>query len=257
MIGIYKISFDSGDFYIGQTTSYDRRKQHHLSSKGLGSPRLSKAFQIQPDPKFEILKECSIEELDLLEAKFIKELQPTLNMLPSGSDIRGLNHPRSKYSKQQLEKVMAFFLFSDRRYSEIAEETGVAISTVHDVVKGRSHIWLINSIDKEVLEEAINRRNIFKVYDIHNNCYEVNCINKFEKEHNIPKGTLSKATHTSKGWSLSPKRIVILTTPDGESFRCTESEARAMTDDLSNYTKNMLFTKNRESKGFSLKYETE
>jgi len=58
MAYIYKLIFDNGDFYIGQTSNIEVRITNHRSSKGKGSPKLQKAFKTSKYLGYEILEEC-------------------------------------------------------------------------------------------------------------------------------------------------------------------------------------------------------
>lgn len=259
MIGIYKITFDSGEFYIGQTTNYEKRKAAHIQTKGLGSPRLHRAFIIHPTPKFELLEECSTQELNEREAFYIRELKPTLNTLPGGDAMQGLNHPRSKYTKEQLEQVLELYLFSNEPYKQIEKITGVANGTIHDVLKRRSHLWLTDGIPEHLFKDAYDRRSVTLLYDNNGTEYKVYNQREFEKQHNLPDGMIGSLATISKpfnylGWSLKPIRRVQITTPENETFECTEFEAHNFLHDLPTNSKNMLFKKQRPSKGYSLKY---
>ena len=43
--------------------------------------------------------------IDEKERLYIKSLSPPLNTLPGGEGMSGFNHPRSKYTKEQLLAV--------------------------------------------------------------------------------------------------------------------------------------------------------
>lgn len=259
MIGIYKITFDSGEFYIGKTSNFEKRKAQHISTQGLGSPRLQKAFINQKDPKIELIEVCNTSELDELEKTYIAELQPPLNVLPGGETLSGLNHPRAKYTKEQLEKVLELFLFTEYNYTEIANKTNVNTATVHDILKGRSHTWLTEGVPEHLLKDAKDRRDIVTLYSPNGTEYKVKNITEFEEAHNLPKGMITKMSKNNRyfnalGWSKVKPRKTKITTPEGESFECTEPEAYIYLQELPSASKTLLFKKQRPSLGYSLRF---
>lgn len=253
---IYKLNFEDGSFYIGQTTNLDVRIINHVSSKGKGSPKLQKAFSNSKYLGYDVLLECPTEQLDTEETRLIEELKPPLNTLPGGEGLRGLNHPRSIYSKEQIEEVVRLFICTNISYTQITDITEVSNSTVHDIVKKRSHTWATEHIDPKLLEDAKNRRKInLIVYDKYNNEYEVTQQNLFEQEHNLTPGTIGRLTKSSnrEGWSLTKHKVLAITDDFGESFTMTYPEAKEFLDetDLSKYQKDRILNKQKPSAGWS------
>lgn len=258
---IYKISFESGDTYIGQTTNYEKRKYNHSQTKGLGSPKLYKAFVKEPNPTFSIMEECSVEELNDKEIYYINTYKPTLNILLGGNVMSGLNHPRSKYTKEQLEEVLSLFLNTSAKYHEIASITGVGINTVHDICKLRTHTWLTSGITEEQISLAKRAREVIGkyIYTKDGNRHLVTDIGAFEKEFNVPPSTVyALLNRTDRGYnkygmSAYPPRKCKITTPEKEEFYCNELEALEFFSFLPQYSKQRL-REGKSSKGFSLKY---
>jgi group I intron endonuclease len=87
MIGIYKITSPSGKIYIGQSIDIERR---FVSYKNLNGVRGQKALQNSffkhgvDNHIFEILEECSIEELNNLERYY----QDLYNVLKDGLNCK-------------------------------------------------------------------------------------------------------------------------------------------------------------------------
>lgn len=259
MAHIYQLNFKDGSFYIGQTANLYTRIVNHISSKGKGSPKLQKAFAESEYIGYEVLAECSEEELNEAETRLIAELNPPLNTLPGGEGLRGLNHPRSIYSKEQVEEVVRLFVGTNISYIQISDITEVANSTVHDIVKQRSHAWATEHIDPKLLQSARDRRKInFIVYDKHNNKYEVTQLNLFEQEHNLVPGTIARVAKSTKstnrdGWSLTKHKVLAITDDFGESFTMTYPEAKEFLDetDLSRYQKDRILNQQKPSGGWS------
>ena len=256
MAYIYKLIFDNGDFYIGQTSNIEVRITNHRSSKGKGSPKLQKAFKTSKYLGYEILEECDEELLNTKEAAYIKELNPPLNTLPGGDSLRGLNHPRAKYSKKQIEEVVTLYLETDIQASQIADLTEVAYGTVMDIVKMRSHSWATAGKEAQ-LKQARDRRNptATTVYDKYNNVYEVKQRLEFEKEHNLSDGTISRLEHSDNldGWSLEKHPVLRLKNHEDEIV-LTKPLAREFLQELglSKYQISQLIQKNKASAGWKV-----
>jgi len=259
MAHIYKLNFSDGSFYIGQTTNLKARIANHESSRGKGSPLLEQAFKAKEYLGYEVIAEVSEKELDQAELELISTLNPPLNTLPGGKALRGLNHPRTKYSKEQIMEVINLFLNSDATYQQIADVTEVHSSTVHDILKQRSHDWATSNIDPKLMQAAKDRRaKTTTVYDKNNNCYEVELISEFEKEHNIPNGTilrLKKGSKNSEGWSLEPHKLYELTSPEELTITLTQPLAKELLEDmgLSRFQVSNLIKKSRASGGWKVK----
>ena len=97
MIGIYKITNTlTNEFYIGKSNNIERRFMEHNTPK-------NKKYLIDIDIKkygkenfkYEVIIECSIEELDTLEKRYIEELKPKYNVV----------HVRKTATKEFKEKV--------------------------------------------------------------------------------------------------------------------------------------------------------
>lgn len=72
MIGIYKFTYDDTYCYVGQSINVENRiSQHKDDINKFRHPNMSELENYDPTlVKFEILKECSIEELNYYEKKF-------------------------------------------------------------------------------------------------------------------------------------------------------------------------------------------
>ena len=80
MIGIYKITSPSGKVYIGQSINVEKRFQGYKALRCKGQPRLFNSLKKYgyDKHKFEILCECSIEELNEKE-RYYQDLYSVLN----------------------------------------------------------------------------------------------------------------------------------------------------------------------------------
>lgn len=112
MIGIYKITKkEDGKCYIGQSNDCERRFKEH-QTKGESS-RISVDIAIQKYGKdafiYEIIEECSIEELNQKEQYWIKyynSIENGYNCSEGGNQQSiGVNNGRSKLTEQDVIKI--------------------------------------------------------------------------------------------------------------------------------------------------------
>lgn len=232
MIGIYKITFADGQFYIGQSSNIEKRLRYHDNLKGKGSPKLINAYTHSTVISKDILEECTLENLSSKERYYIETLRPTLNTLPGGEGMCGLNHPKSKYTKEQIEQVVRLFTDTLDSYAEIVAKTGVATSSVHDICKGRTHIWATVDKDLETPHKEREQLKCKRVYDSNGIEYIIETsVVDFEREHNIPSGTINRVLSnvsgkTQSGWYLTPPDLTkyTLVSDEGIEFSVTVDE---------------------------------
>lgn len=112
MIGIYKIeNLNNGKIYIGQSNDIARRFYEHMT-KGTSS-RIPVDEIIQKEGaasfSYEILEECSIEDLNEMEKKWIKFYRSNeygYNKNEGGlTDLIGSHNPNSKLTEQDVIKI--------------------------------------------------------------------------------------------------------------------------------------------------------
>lgn len=218
---IYKLNFANGDFYIGQTTNLKIRLAHHCNQKGKGSPKLEQAFSVSEFTDYEILEQ-DCENIDERETYWINKLRPTLNVLPGGKAMRGLSHPRSKYSEEQILQVLNLFLHSAASYQDISDLTEVSLGTVRDICFLRSHTWATEGLEAEILTAQKCREKTYTVYDPHNVKHTFTNAAQFQQEHDLPQNAVNNILNSVsgfyKGWSREPKQAIRLIAPDGEVF---------------------------------------
>lgn len=257
MIGIYKLLFSDGSFYVGQSSCVERRLTMHKSSKGKGSPKLAEAWAQHTFLGHEILEEVnSVEELDAREKYWIDQLNPTLNTLPGGDSNRGLNSPRSKYSEEQILKVVEFYLTTKLPYKDIANLTKVGYSSVHDILKGRAHTWIWEQYPelKAKIEDEV-KKCTFTFWDKHNNSYSTDNIHKLETDLELTPDTLRRLVYgggSNKGWSLTKHEVYSITHDEFGTLEGTLPELKEalQTLDLSPYQIRRIINDNKPSAGW-------
>ncbi len=113
MVGIYKITEiqNPNNFYIGKSNDIQRRFNEH-KTKSYEQSRIpfDKEIQIKGKDAFtyEILEECSVEQLNEKEKYWIEKLQATKsgNVFEGGlTDVVGENNPRVKLSEEDVIKI--------------------------------------------------------------------------------------------------------------------------------------------------------
>ena len=126
MIGIYKITnLINSKVYIGQSNDIERRFKQHKSineQKRHSHLPLYQAFNkygIQ-NFKFEILEECSIQNLDFKEQFYIKQYKSLIhqngyNIKSGGETNVGENHPSHKLIEQDIIDIRTRYNNKERK----------------------------------------------------------------------------------------------------------------------------------------------
>lgn len=84
MIGIYKITNKLNNrIYIGQSSNIYRRFQEHITKGKTSRIKIDEDIQIYGKENFifEIIQECAISELNVLEQYWIKYYKKSLNYI--------------------------------------------------------------------------------------------------------------------------------------------------------------------------------
>ncbi len=72
--GIYKLEWEQGYYYYGQTQNFIQRKSQHLSRLKIGTHkniRITRLYLKYGLPKFIIIEACEIKDLDIVEQKYL------------------------------------------------------------------------------------------------------------------------------------------------------------------------------------------
>lgn len=167
MIGIYKITNKlNGKAYVGQSNDIERRFKEH-QQKGESS-RIPLDVAIQKYGKdnfiYEIIEECSLEELNQKEQYWIA----TLNTVKNGYNCSdggeqqsiGENNGRSKLTEEDVKKIRKAYA-DHKKQKEVYEEYKDIISFGYfqNLWQGRS--W------KHIMPEVFTKEN--KEYYIYQN----------------------------------------------------------------------------------------
>lgn len=224
--GIYLIEFDgTNQVYVGQGYNVERRwKEHLLSFKHkTANYKLLDAYAKYGPPKFKIILECSIEELNNAEMEAFDIFDSINNgfNVAKFADIfqPGELNPASKYSNLQIRDCLTLLIEGSRTYKGIGELTGVSDSTVRHIVNGEAHTWLQEEMPLEYAK-MVSMRSEFK--GIGNSAIakgikyprivkdgvikEVTNANAFAREHGLDSSYLIKLLNgkalSCKGWKI-------------------------------------------------------
>ena len=158
MTGIYKITeIDNPTmFYVGKSNDIERRFKEHIQ-------KTYKQSRIPFDDyitlkgknafKYEILEECSIEELNNKEKYWIKKLNATEsgNKFKGGlSDVVGSNNPKAKLNEQDIIRVRQAYANHEKQ-KDVYEEFKdiISFSYFQNLWQGRSWAHIMPEVFTE------------------------------------------------------------------------------------------------------------
>lgn len=234
-IGVYKLNFSDGSFYIGRSSNIEVRITSHISEFKNNKSNykiLEKKASGIVITGYDILEECSsIEESKTKEIYYIKAyeaLEKGLNISPGGEDILyGEKNSRSKYTNEQLYRVLVL-LGEGRTQKDISSELNVSINVVKEVSCGSKHIWLMEAypieyqrmLDNKSSRQARSLANLDKACKFktklevlpklvspEGKIVEIEgTLTSFAEKHNLQLGNLSSVINggrlSHKGWSV-------------------------------------------------------
>lgn len=107
IIGIYKITSPTNKIYIGQSTNISQRFNSYRNYKCKGQSRLYNSLKKygHEKHKFEIIMQCSIEELNQFEIYYIELFQTFNNKYGMNLQAGGYNGSPSEETRQKLREI--------------------------------------------------------------------------------------------------------------------------------------------------------
>lgn len=157
-IGIYRLLFSRTDkVYIGQSINIEKRFKEHIFSlrREEASKKLQEAYSIYGTPSFEILVECTKEDLDLYEKEAIEifnSVKNGLNYTSGGScapSTKGPGASRAIFSKEQILSVFNLLIENKLQIKEISKLTGVTESAIWPIAGLKNHKWLEDEFPRQ------------------------------------------------------------------------------------------------------------
>lgn len=142
MIGIYKITnLINGFSYIGQSVHIERRWQEHLRPSA--NSLIAKAIKVygKENFNFEIIEECSQEELNYKERYWIQYYNTvTPNGYNVAEDSSDTIHTTYRFfDKDVLLEIINQIKYSSNSFREIAKNFNLHPSTITRINKGEIH----------------------------------------------------------------------------------------------------------------------
>lgn len=151
-VGIYLLRFEGTDkVYVGQSRNIEKRVTKHFRDLKARehSYKLQKAFSTYGMPIYEIVAECSIEELDTLEIEAVAifdSINNGFNSMEAGEYFPifiGEKNAQSLYSDEDIEWIFNYLIDNpEMSLITVSENTGVHRSTLKNINNGYSHKWL-------------------------------------------------------------------------------------------------------------------
>lgn len=234
-VGIYKLLFSSGDFYIGRSSNIEKRFSTHKNDlkNGKGNIKLLAVYkEVGLPTTYEILEVCDTVEISKArEIYWIKALNATikgLNVSPGGEDIlQGELAPNSKYSNKEIESVLDMLILGIPLKS-ISDILNISYNIVRDISCGKEHLWLKDSFPDKYkgLEDQREQRKSNSLDNLTDKfrfksklskfprlvsptggTYDIDSsMSSFAKTHNLHLGNLSSLINgrrkTCQGWKI-------------------------------------------------------
>lgn len=144
-IGIYKITNKTNEHcYVGQSRNIFKRWNDHSeiafnpNNKGYEYP-LYRAMRKygKENFTFEILEECSIEQLNEKELFWIKELAPTYNQT-TGGDYQIVPQKLTYEQVEEIQQTLIQDTQGEVSHKRLADVYGVSKDTIRDINVGRT-----------------------------------------------------------------------------------------------------------------------
>jgi len=136
-IGIYKLEWSDGRYYIGQARHLESRFNEHIRDLKRNvhfNYKVQAQFNKFGTPLFIVLKYCTINKLDEEEIRYIDlKDRYCLNILPGGTVVRGESSPRAIYSDELIELVFLELINRTSTHKELASKFNVDIGTINDI----------------------------------------------------------------------------------------------------------------------------
>lgn len=164
MIGIYKITNKiNGKFYIGQSVDIERRFMEHKTPHGtITSIKLAMRKYGKENFLFEVIEECSEEDLNEREMYWIATLKPQYNRCSGGTGSK--NHHVSQETREELsQKSRAYWdrLPDEKKQAILNNLTGPTVG--HSVSEEtREKLRAANLGKKQSIETIEKRKEAFR-----------------------------------------------------------------------------------------------
>lgn len=166
MIGIYKIeNLSNGRIYIGQSNNIERRFYEHKTKSDTSRIPVNKAIKEEGIENFsyEVVEECTVEQLNELETKWIKHynsIENGYNCNEGGlTDLIGNHNPNAKLTESDVIAIRLAYANHEKQ-REVYENYKdlISFSYFQNLWQGKS--W--SHIMPEVFTEENKKYYIFQ-----------------------------------------------------------------------------------------------
>lgn len=175
--GIYALKFTgTTEVYIGMSENIENRwnSHRHNLTNGTCSEKLVEAFKKYGVPTLEILCECTVAELDLLEREAIQiydSIAKGFNSRDGGAtgagiSVSGQGNGRAKYTNQQIEHAFQLLCNTTMTHGQIADKAGVSLQAVSHISCGTGHKWLALKYPVEHSKLLASKRSGHKEFGV-------------------------------------------------------------------------------------------
>ena len=140
--GIYQIiNLVNGNSYIGQSNQIEKRWSNHriaatnINDKGYDYPlyRAFRKYGIE-NFKFQILEECTLEELSFKEQFWINKLSPEYNQTIGGESVI-----YAKLTLEQVRQIQHELQFNPNvNHTNLSQQYNVRLDTIRDINLGKT-----------------------------------------------------------------------------------------------------------------------
>ena len=151
MIGIYKYTNkDNGRIYIGRSVNIAKRKYEHLNKPSPYSYFDQTLIKIGEDKfDFEVLEECSADELRDREKYWIKYYNSCVienpnggyNLTHGGEEYRSEENPWARLTMVQVNEIIDKLINTTISIQALAKEYDVHYNTISDINRCKTWAW--------------------------------------------------------------------------------------------------------------------
>lgn len=283
---IYKITFNSGVSYIGQTAqSAGTREKSHQYLLSIGkhkNKRLQYAYDIFGYPEFSVLED-NIESIEVLNSREIYWISyydtytNGCNQTPGGDNASytGASSHNAIYTEDDYIAIFWFLAHTNWTFKEIASELEVSYAVVQSINYGNSHTYLRKLMpqEQELIENKYGKRNsLRKVFPAIKSpegiIYTVECATSFARLYGLTASNLLNVLNGKRrscmGWtladpelreSLTQESIATVISPAGVELKVYSSATFAEKHELNKTAfARMLSGEFSSHKGWKLKH---
>ncbi len=215
-VGIYALVFKDNSTYIGQSLDISKRRTTHLRSLKNNTHHnklVQGKFNKFGIPEFIIIEECSESLLNQKEIEYCKLINPQnlLNIAEPGVSIVGMpgdSNGRSKYSNEEIIKVLMALSNTDISKKELAKISPVSYTMIRQIASGTAHAWLkeVYPVEYDKMLSKIKQKVPFTVKSPTGQLFTGVSQRGFAAEHGLCSTMFNQLIHKKRkellGWVL-------------------------------------------------------